>query len=350
MPISAGISAGGSLLSGVLGSKAAKSAAATQQANANKVAGMATTAAGTAATGVTDAATTGANNITAATAAGQGSVADSVTGANSTLQNYLDQQKALYQPYQQAGTNSLASLQQLTGPSGPLSQQFSFNPSDLSSDPGYQFTLSQGQQALQRSAAAQGGLFSTGTAKSLAGYTTGTANQYFNDAYNRAANTFNVNRQGTLSQISGLQNLAGLGSTAAGAASTAIGNNAALQSGNTVQGGEFGANLGLTGTEAASGTNLTGATTAGGFGLTGAQIAGTALTGGASATAAGQVGSTNSWLSALNGGTNSLSQYLALSKLFPGGFPGAGGGSGSGGYSNPGSYAGGGDSSGVGGG
>ena len=324
MPISAGISAGGSLLNGIFGSKAANNAAKIQQQNAQQVAGMATTAANaatadanTAATGVTNATNTGVQNLASATANGQNQVAGAVTGANSTLQNYLQQQLAQYQPYQASGTNALNSLASLTSSTGPLSQQFSFNPSDLSKDPGYAFTLQQGQQAIQRSAAAQGTLNNTGTQKSLAGYTEGTANQYFQQSYNNALNTFNTNRQGTLSQIAGLQNLAGLGYGATQGAAGALGTSAGQQSQNTVQGGEYGANLGLAGTQAGAQLGLTGATTAGGFGvqggqfgLQGAQIAGQALTGGANAQAAGTIGSTNAWLNALNGGTNSLTQYL----------------------------------------
>ena len=316
MALGAGISAGGSLLGGIFGSKGAEKAAKIQQQNAQQVAQMASTAANTAATGVTTAANTGATNIAGATANGQQQVAGAVSGANSTLQQYLQQQLQQYQPYSSAGTNSLAQLQQLTGANGPLSQQFTAPTVASLSDPnnpasaGYQFTLQQGQQALQRSAAAQGSLFSTGTQKSLAGYAAGTANQYYQQAYNDALSTFNTNRQGVLSQISGLQNLAGMGYGAAQGASSAIGQNAGLQSQNTVQGGEYGANLGLTGTTSAAGMNLAGAQSAGQFGLQGAQIAGQALTGGANAQAAGVQGSTNAWLSALGGGTNALSQYL----------------------------------------
>jgi hypothetical protein len=237
--------------------------------------------------------------------------------ANSTLQNYLAQQQQLYQPYQQTGTNSLAQLQQLTGPGGPLTNQFSAPTAASLTNPnnpataGYEFTLQQGQQALQRQAAASGSLFSTGTQKSLANYTTGTANQYYNTAYNQALSTFQTNQQQALNQIGSLQSLAGLGSTANTNAANALGTSAQLQSGNTLGGTTAASQLGLSGTEAASGTSLAGATTAGQFGLQGAQIAGQALTNQGNAAAAGTVGSTNAWLNALNGGTNALSQYSA---------------------------------------
>jgi|SRR5579885_1211802 len=332
--LSLGIGAGSSLLSGIFGGKGASKAAQIQAANAQKVAGMATDAANSgiagvkgatdsAVSGVTGATNNGTADIANATRAGLQSIAAGTSGATGTLTDAQKQILSLYQPYLNQGGTALTSLQQLASPTGPLSQQFSFNPTDLQNDPGYQFTLQQGQQALQRSAAAQGNLFSGGTLKSLANYTTGTANQYFNDAYNRAANTFNINRQGVLSQIGTLQGLAGLGSSATSGAASGVGGlsgqlaNTLFQGGTTgaqfgLSGTGLGANLGLQGATTAGGLGLQGATTAGQFGLTGAQIAGNALTGGANAQSAGTVGATNSWLNALNNGTNATLQYLAM--------------------------------------
>ena len=334
--LSAGIGAGTSLLGGIFGGKAANNAAKIQAQNAQKVAGMATDAANagvagvnSAVGGVKDATATGTTDLANATGSGLQAIASGTSGATGALTDAQKQILSLYQPYINSGSTAINGLQSLASPNGPLSQQFSFNPTDLQNDPGYQFTLQQGQQALQRSAAAQGNLFSSGTLKSLAGYTTGTANQYFNDAYNRAANTFNINRQGTLSQIGTLQGLAGLGSSATGGAASGVGSTAGqsaniIASGGTnlanygLQGTSLGANLGLQG----AGLGLQGAATAGQFGLTGAQIAGNALTGGANAQAAGTVGATNSWLNALNGGTNSTLQYLAGKNYGVGSAPG----------------------------
>lgn len=143
-------------------------------------------------------------------------------------QVYGDQQQAIA-PYQQAGTNALGNLAQGTnGPVAPgsftdpvslgiyggpqgfsgqynpiwgdqglnqnpqLQPDFSYTGQDLQNDPGYQFTRDQGLQAQQRQAAATG---ATGgaAAKAIAQYTTGLANTTFNDAYQRAANTRNIN-------------------------------------------------------------------------------------------------------------------------------------------------------------
>jgi hypothetical protein len=340
MAVSAGISAGGSLLGGLFGSKSASKAASQQVTAEKQVAQLAETAAGNAQTGVTtaasgvqDTANTGATQLANATTAGQTGISTGITGANTQLGTSLSNQLALLQPYISQGGTSLSQLQQLSGTNGPLSQQFAAPTTAQLNDPnnpnsqGYQFTLQQGQQAIDRSAAAQGNLFSTGTAKSLAGYTEGTASQYAQQAYNNALTTFNTNRQGTLSQIAALQNLTGLGYSAAGTGSGATGAAGSQQAQNTLAGATQIAGLGLQGTQAATNTALTGAQAvqtgaaqAGQFGLQGAQIAGTALAGAGNAQAAGTVGSTNAWLNALSGGTNALSQYAAYNNtgLIPG--------------------------------
>lgn len=55
----------------------------------------------------------------------------------------------------------------------------------MQADPGYQFALQQGQDAIQRSAAAKGTLLTGGTLKDLAGYTAGAAAQDYGNIFNR---------------------------------------------------------------------------------------------------------------------------------------------------------------------
>lgn len=269
-----------------------------------------------------DARDSGQTLVNSATQAGRSEVAGATQAGQDRTDIGINSANQFLNPYSTAGTNSLTSLQQLAGPGGPLTNQFSFNPSDLQNDPGYQFTLQQGQDALQRSAAAKGQLFSGGTLKSLAGYTTGTANQYFNDAFNRAQSTFNTNQQQALSRINTLQGLAGMGYNAsAGQASDTLNGSQFIANLGT-QGAQFGATLGETGDQYISslGTNTAG------------QIAGNALGASNTRTTLGQntgnnisnllvgqglansnavLGSTGSWLGALNNGTNATLQYLA---------------------------------------
>jgi len=59
------------------------------------------------------------------------------------------------------------------------------SPWDFFNDPGYQFALKEGANAVNNSAAAKGGLLSGNTLKELSDRATGTASQYYGDAYNR---------------------------------------------------------------------------------------------------------------------------------------------------------------------
>jgi hypothetical protein len=112
-------------------------------------------------------------------------------------------------PYRDAGVAALGNLQ---GKLPDLTRSFTMN--DFHEDPGYQFQLQQGQQALQRSAAARGLLNSGATLQSMDSYTQGIANQGYENAYNR----FTQNQQKTYNMLS---NLAGIGQTGTNTSATA---------------------------------------------------------------------------------------------------------------------------------
>lgn len=63
----------------------------------------------------------------------------------------------------------------------------------LNQDPGYQFRLGQGEQALQQSAAAKGLLNTGGTLKDILNYGQSAASQEYQDAANRAFNVWGAN-------------------------------------------------------------------------------------------------------------------------------------------------------------
>jgi hypothetical protein len=278
--LSLGVSAGSSLIGGLVGGNASADAA-KQQAAADQKAIDFTKSQVSNSQNLIAQGTTGVGQ---SAAAGQGLVAGAPTAAAQPLS-----------PYTTAGATALPGLQDLSGANGPLGSKFSFDPSNLAQDPGYQFTLQQGQQAIQRAAAAQGGLFSGGTMKSLAGYTTGTANQYFNDAYQRSLSTFQANQQSALNRAGVLSNLAGYGY---GAGQT--------QSQQAFQAPVIGAQLGLQGAT----TQLQGNEASGQLGVQGASSIAQMMGAQGNAQAAGTVGSANSWLNALQGGTNSIIGYL----------------------------------------
>jgi hypothetical protein len=128
-----------------------------------------------------------------------------------------DQSYADYTPYRETGVRALGQLE--TEINTPVTS------ADAMSDPGYQFGLQQGQQALDRKASAAGGRVSGASLKSASEYATNYATTGYNAAYQR--------RQDRLSRLSALANIGQIstgGSAAAGAsAGNAISNMVSAQ-------------------------------------------------------------------------------------------------------------------------
>jgi len=170
-------------------------------------------------------------------------------------------------PYRAAGQTALNALT-------PLATNYKmFGMDTFSKDPGYGFRLAEGQKALDRSAAARGGLISGGALKAAQRYGQDMGSQEYTNAFNR----YQLERN---AQLNPLQSLAGVGQTTA------------------TQLGQFGA------TNAANVGNL--------------------MTGGAAAQAAGQVGAAN----AVTGGLGTYLNYTSNNNLLNalrnrggGGFP-----------------------------
>ena len=108
--------------------------------------------------------------------------------ANAQNQAALDLQKRMYeegvarqQPFLQGGTEDYNRLRSLMMGGPNAAQQF------LQMDPGYGFRLSEGLKALDRQAAARGGLISGGALKAAQRYGQDLASQEFGNAYNRLA-------------------------------------------------------------------------------------------------------------------------------------------------------------------
>lgn len=116
-----------------------------------------------------------------------------------------------------AATNRLQELLGLGGDKsasgyGSLNTPFSFTPGDLTQTPGYQFQQQQGQNALDRKAAAGGGFYSGAGLQGASAFNQQLAGTTFDNEYNRAFNAYQTNRANTLNP---LQALAGQGQTAA---------------------------------------------------------------------------------------------------------------------------------------
>jgi hypothetical protein len=149
-------------------------------------------------------------------------------------------QAALQEPWRQAGIGALNKLQ-------TASDYTPFGTAQFQADPGYAFRLSEGQKALDRSAAARGGLISGSALKAASRYGQEMGSQEYQNAFNR----YQAERSAKLGP---LQSLAGVGQTATqalGAAGESMtgGINAAL--GN--YGAQAGAAMGAAGQARASG-------------------------------------------------------------------------------------------------
>ena len=149
--------------------------------------------------------------------------AASADAASQVQWDMYDQTRQDLDPYKQAGTTALNQLMGQMTPDGYFNQTYTGQ--DIYSDPSYQFRLQQGQDAIQSSAAAQGGLLSGATLKALQGYGQDMASQEYSNAYNRF-NADQTNRYNRLSNIIGMgQNAAAQTGNAGMQTGQAVANN-----------------------------------------------------------------------------------------------------------------------------
>jgi hypothetical protein len=143
-----------------------------------------------------------ANTQAASTAAGISSQDRQFEQTRADQLAQYDQTRADFAPYRAAGTQALGQYQtELNG---------NTSAADVMAAPGYQFGLQQGQQALDRKAAASGGRVSGASLKQAAEYATNYATTGYNAEYQR--------RQDRLNRLAVL---ATVGQTATGASAVA---------------------------------------------------------------------------------------------------------------------------------
>jgi hypothetical protein len=112
-------------------------------------------------------------------------------------QEQFNRQVELQAPFREAGVRALPELE-------AASRYIPFSMSEFTADPGYAFRLSEGQKALDRQAAARGGLISGGALKAATRYGQDMGSQEYTNAFNR----YQTERQARLGP---LQSLAGVG-------------------------------------------------------------------------------------------------------------------------------------------
>jgi hypothetical protein len=160
------------------------------------------------------------SNAAKKAARSQQAATDSAIGEQ---QRQFDLQREDTQPYRETGVNALRQL------AGEIDTPTTA--ADVMEDPGYQFGLEQGQQALDRRFAASGGRLSGASLRAASRYNVGTAASGYNAAYQR--------RQDRLNRLAAL---AGIGQSST-ATSAQAGANSANAIGNlmTAQGNATGA-------------------------------------------------------------------------------------------------------------
>jgi len=99
---------------------------------------------------------------------------------------------ARQKPFYEAGINALPEYLRGIGAGGELVRGFTMR--DYQADPGYAFRLSEGQKALDRSAAARGGLISGGALKAATRFGQDLGSQEYSNAYNRYRDTQGLRR------------------------------------------------------------------------------------------------------------------------------------------------------------
>jgi hypothetical protein len=199
-------------------------------------------------------------------------------------QDQFERQIELQRPFREAGERALPKLE-------AASEYTPFGQAQFQSDPGYAFRLAEGEKALNRQAAARGGLISGGALRAATRYGQEMGSQEYTNAFNR----YQTERQARLNP---LQSLTGMGQTSVN-------------------------QLGQAGQQYA--TN-----------------AGEALTSGAAARASGYVGAANALTGALGTGLNFYQNQQYMNKFAPQNAPSTGGGGsyGGGGYGGGGNYGG----------
>lgn len=125
--------------------------------------------------------------------------------ANDTQMAMYQQSRTDQAPWREAGVNALARLNSGFQPGGDFTQTFTAD--DMYADPGYNFRLSEGMKALERSRAAIGSLMSGGTLKAINRY----GQDYASNEYGNAFNRFQLDQGNRFNRNSAL---AGLGQTA----------------------------------------------------------------------------------------------------------------------------------------
>lgn len=161
--------------------------------------------------------------------------AGAAAAATDAQERMFERQVELQEPWRKAGETALNRLSAGLATGGEFDKAFS--ETAFKADPGYAFRMSEGMKALDRSAAARGGLLSGATLKGAQRYGQDLASQEYQNAFNR----YYAERANKLQP---LQSLAGVGQSSANTLTGAAG----------TLGSQIGSNIIGAGNAAAAGT------------------------------------------------------------------------------------------------
>jgi hypothetical protein len=156
-----------------------------------------------------------------------------------TVDQQIALQREMYQqtrqdqePWRQAGVNALNQMQQTAG---NVPGAFKFGMDQFQQDPGYGFRLAEGQKALDRQAAARGGLISGGALKAAQRFGQEMGSQEYQNAFNRAFTGYGTDVARENQLYNRQAGLAGIGQTSTNLVNQA-GQNYATNVGNLMTG------------------------------------------------------------------------------------------------------------------
>jgi hypothetical protein len=235
------------------------------------------------------AASTQAKSVQAATAAQTASTEKAIDAQALAAEKGIEAQErmferqvALQEPWRVAGVNALNKLI-------PMSMEYQpFTAREFQADPGYAFRLNEGIKALDRSAAARGGLLSGNQLRGVTEYGQNLASQEFTNAFNR----YQAERA---ARMQPLQSLAGVGQSAS----------------NTLAGA-----AGQLGTGMASAYGQLGAGTASAYSQLGQNV-GANLIGAGNARASGYMGMANALTGGVGQYLNFAQNQALMNRMFP---------------------------------
>jgi hypothetical protein len=324
-----------SIIGGIQGASAATNAGNTAAGGQNAAGQTVTTAAGnansligssaaTAGAGATQAAANAAGGVAgAASAAGGGALAagnaaatgvtQAATNAGASALNAAGSANTLLNPYMQQGAQASTSLSQFMGPGGAGMTPFNASMMEAN-DPGYQFRLQQGQQALDRSASAHGSLMGGGQMKALLDYGQGAASSEYQNAFNR----YTTQNQNTFNNLTSMSHTGQTAATQAGANMTdasqfagradMLGQQQAGQF--NTQASQYAGNLGVAGAEYGGNAGINAAQYAGNAGMRSASEQSANTMGAATYTGNTQINAANDKAQGIIGRANSWNQML----------------------------------------